>query len=108
MRSQTARIRIVLKTSQIQLYPRVLRERKPGTFTFSAKVDSKGRVTVPSSIRKRLGVEQCDSIRLSIETDFISREFDSPDEALKFVKELDGVESFSFEDGFLEVVVNEG
>lgn len=81
------------------------------TFTqvrFSAELDSKGRVTIPAEIRKRLGLEPGDRVSLELESGRVLRkEFSSKSEALQYLEELENVRSFSFSSGTLEVVLGD-
>lgn len=75
---------------------------------FSARLDSKGRITVPARLRDRLGLEKGDRISLSVESSKVLRKkFPSREKALKFLSGLEYVESFSFDGETLEVVLNE-
>ena len=86
-------------------------QRKSAALTqvgFSAKLDSKGRVTVPARIRNRLDLEKGDELRLSLESSqVLRREFSIKEEALRFLSGLEGVKQFSFSSGVLEVVLND-
>ncbi|MFB6116376.1 MAG: AbrB/MazE/SpoVT family DNA-binding domain-containing protein [Candidatus Nanosalina sp.] len=74
---------------------------------FSARIDSKGRVTVPARIRNRLDLEKGDELRLSLEScKVLRKEFSSKAEALEFLSGLEDVKEFSFSSGVLEVVLN--
>ena len=76
--------------------------------SFSGKLDSKGRITVPARIRDRLDLSKGDRISLRIESSqIIRKEFDSDTEALNFVRSLQNVKEFSFDGEILEVVLNE-
>lgn len=70
--------------------------------SFSARLDSKGRVTVPAELRDRLGIEQGDRVSVRI-TGEAKRVETGREEALKIVEELDADE-FRYSDGTLEVV----
>jgi len=75
--------------------------------SFSGKIDSKGRITVPSRIRNRLDLEKGDKVSLQLNSSKVVRKsFDSKVEALNYISTLSSVESFSFEDGVLEVVLD--
>ncbi len=77
-------------------------------FTFSATLDSKGRITVPSRIRKRLNLGKGDEISLSLSsTQVVVEEVGSYREALEFINSLDSVKSFSYEDGVVEVTISD-
>lgn len=77
-------------------------------FTCSVQVDSKGRVTIPSRIRKRLGLETGDSFRITLKNAEIRRkQVSSFEEAKAFVEKFSGVESFIFDGEEVEVVVCE-
>jgi len=76
--------------------------------SFSGKIDSKGRITVPARIRNKLGLENGDKISLSLESGkIISKDFTSEEEALEFLSSLENVKSFSYEGDVLEVVLDE-
>jgi len=76
--------------------------------SFSGKIDSKGRITVPARIRNKLGLENGDKISLSLESGkIISKDFTSEEEALEFLSSLENVKSFSFDGNVLEVVLDE-
>lgn len=75
---------------------------------FSAKLDSKGRVTIPSRVRKKLGLEAGDSLRISVENAEVRREKASSfEEAKAFVEGFSSVESFSFDGEVVEVVLRD-
>lgn len=77
-------------------------------FTCSCRLDSKGRVTVPSRIRNRLGLEQGDELRISVEnTEVKSKKASSFEEAKAFIESFSEVESFSFDGEQVEVVLSE-
>jgi len=77
-------------------------------FTCSAKIDSKGRITVPSRIRKKLGLEAGDQLRISVENCQIrKKKVSSFEEAKAFVDGFSDVESFSFDGEEVEVVLYE-
>ena len=88
-------------------------QRKSAEFTgsevsFSAKLDSKGRITVPAKIRDRLSLEKGDELRLDLKSGKVLRKnFSSKSEALGFLSGLEGVEKFSFSSGTLEVVIRD-
>ena len=76
--------------------------------SFSGKIDSKGRVTIPARIRNRLEMEKGDKVSLSLEScKAVRKEFSSIQKALEFVSKLQGVKSFSFDSGMLEVVLRD-
>lgn len=75
---------------------------------FSARIDSKGRVTVPARIRNRLDLEKGDKLRLSLKSSkILKKKFSNKSDALEFLSRLEGVEEFSFQSGVLEVVISE-
>lgn len=75
---------------------------------FSGRIDSKGRITVPSNVRGKLGLEKGDRVRLALQSGTVIRkEFSSKKEALEFLKGVEEVKSFSFDGEFLEVFVCE-
>lgn len=75
--------------------------------SFQAKIDSKGRITVPAEIRERLSLEKGDSIPFKLAASrVIVEEVGSRDEALRFIESFDSVRSFSYEAGVVEVVLD--
>ncbi|MFB6204680.1 MAG: AbrB/MazE/SpoVT family DNA-binding domain-containing protein [Candidatus Nanohaloarchaea archaeon] len=70
--------------------------------SFSATLDSKGRVTVPAEIRKRFGLEKGDRVSLELSRVLLRVEVERR-EALGIIRELDA-EEFRYSDGTLEVV----
>jgi len=78
------------------------------TVRFSGQLDSKGRITIPARIRKKLGLEKGSQVSLLLEPDRVVREEVSGyREALETVEKFQDVESFSFNGGVVEVVINE-
>jgi len=83
-------------------------QRKSGAFTCSAQLDSKGRITVPSGIRKRLGLETGDSLGITVENATVrEKKVSDFEEAKAFVDSFSSIESFSFDGETVEVVVSE-
>jgi len=75
---------------------------------FSAQLDSKGRITIPSRIRNRLGLENGDEIALGLESRRVIREeVSSYRKALQFIRKFDSIQSFSFSEGVVEVILDE-
>lgn len=75
---------------------------------FSGSIDSKGRVTVPSRIRNRLGLETGDRIEVSVRNCRIRKKTASSfEEAKAFIEQFSSVESFSFDGENVEVVLRE-
>ncbi|WEL23412.1 AbrB/MazE/SpoVT family DNA-binding domain-containing protein [Candidatus Nanohalovita haloferacivicina] len=75
---------------------------------FSAKIDSKGRITIPSEIRDRLNLDEGQKVFLSVQDSTVVRKsFDSRDKALDFLSGLENVEGFSFDGEVLEVIFSE-
>lgn len=75
------------------------------TFTCSAQVDSKGRITVPARIRDRLGLESGDEVQFSIVNCEVKRkQVSSFEEAKAFIDKFSDVESFSFDGEVIEAV----
>lgn len=75
---------------------------------FSAKLDSKGRITVPADIRNRLNLKKGDEIPLVLESgNFVRKKFSSDAEALNFLSDLENVKSFRFDGEVLEAVLGE-
>lgn len=85
--------------------------RKSAAFTqvcFSGKIDSKGRITIPSRIRKKLGLEAGDELEVSVRNcEVKSRKVSGFEEAKAFVEQFSAVESFSFDGEVVEVVLRE-
>lgn len=74
---------------------------------FSAKLDSKGRITVPASLRRSLDIESGEELTLSLPSTQIQRySVSNEEEALKILGQLEDVKEFSFSGETLEVVVN--
>ena len=79
-----------------------------GSINFSGKLDSKGRITVPSRIRDRLGLERGDEIDISVRNCQVKkRKVSSFEEAKAFIEDFSGVESFSFDGEMVEVVLRD-
>lgn len=77
-------------------------------FTWTSKIDSKGRVTIPARIRNKLNINEGDKLKLSLEdAKVIENEFDSSEEALDFLSSLDDIESYSFDGETLKVVIKD-
>jgi AbrB family looped-hinge helix DNA binding protein len=77
-------------------------------FTFSAQLDSKGRITIPARIRDKLNLVEGDRISVSLDSmKVIRRNVSSKSEALEFLLELESVQSFDFDGEVLEVVLCE-
>ncbi|WP_414837306.1 AbrB/MazE/SpoVT family DNA-binding domain-containing protein [Candidatus Nanosalina sp. VS9-1] len=80
---------------------------KAFTESFSTTLDSKGRVTLPASVRRKLGLEKGDKVKISAKNPRIrSREASCIEEALSFLQEFDSVETFSFNGERVEVVLS--
>jgi len=76
-------------------------------FTFSGKLDSKGRITVPSRIRSRLQLEKGNRISLEIRSDRVVRkEVENEEETHQILSDFESVKSFQYSDDLLEVVLN--
>ena len=82
-------------------------QRKSASFIrFSAILDSKGRVTVPARIRDKIGIGKGDRVSLILNSREVVRErVEDYQEALDFVRQFESVQSFSFESGLVEVVL---
>ncbi|MFB6292433.1 MAG: AbrB/MazE/SpoVT family DNA-binding domain-containing protein [Candidatus Nanohaloarchaea archaeon] len=77
-------------------------------FTFTASLDSKGRLTVPASLRRSLSLEEGSRLSVSIEnTRKIERQVESFEEAAEIIRQLEDVKSFSYSGSFLEVVLDD-
>lgn len=75
--------------------------------TFSATLDSKGRLTVPARLRNSLGLEAGDEVTLSVAEVSVERyNVEGRQEALELLSQLEDVEEFSFRDEELKVVRN--
>ncbi|MFB6115235.1 MAG: AbrB/MazE/SpoVT family DNA-binding domain-containing protein [Candidatus Nanohalobium sp.] len=75
---------------------------------FSGKIDSKGRITVPARIRKKLGLKAGDELEVSVNNCEVKRKQVSGfEEAKAFVQDFSEVKSFSFDGEKVEVVVRE-
>lgn len=73
-------------------------------FTFTAKLDQKGRVTVPSQIRKQLDLENNQKVTLQVKnSEVIKKEVDSLREATEIIEATDNVQSFEYENGILKM-----
>ena len=73
--------------------------------TFSATLDSKGRLTVPARLRSSLGLEAGNEVKLVLANVSIKRyQANNLQEALEIISQLDNVQEFSFADGQLKVV----
>ncbi|MFB6191404.1 MAG: hypothetical protein ABEJ64_03160 [Candidatus Nanohaloarchaea archaeon] len=70
-------------------------------------MDSKGRITVPACLRNRLELEEGEDISLTlVDYEVIAEEVGSYREALEFIRSLDSVESFTYREGVVEVVLD--
>lgn len=77
-------------------------------FTFSAKLDSKGRVTIPAEIREKFNLQQGDTIQAGVFSFKVeTREVESYKEAIEILQEFESVKSFYYEEGTLEVTLDE-
>lgn len=75
---------------------------------FSASIDSRGRITVPSSIREILELDEGDRVEVEIRrTDVTVFEVESVTDAFRKLEQLEDVKSFSFSGGTLEVVTGD-
>jgi AbrB family looped-hinge helix DNA binding protein len=78
------------------------------TSGFSARLDSKGRITVPSQVRDRFSLEAGDRVSLCVSSPkVLVREVGGRREAIEVVESLDSVKSFSYCSGILEVALDE-
>jgi AbrB family looped-hinge helix DNA binding protein len=72
---------------------------------FSASMDSRGRVTIPADLREKLKLDSNEKVDISIKSpDTYRKEVESFSEAKRILSCFEDVESFSFEEGVLEVV----
>lgn len=77
-------------------------------FTFSAKLDTKGRVTIPAEIREQFNLQQGDTIQAGVFSFKVeTREVESYKQAVELLQEFESVESFTYTEGILEVILNE-
>ncbi|MDY6770714.1 MAG: AbrB/MazE/SpoVT family DNA-binding domain-containing protein [Candidatus Nanohaloarchaea archaeon] len=73
-----------------------------------ASLDSKGRLTVPSEVRKKYDLERGDTFRISLESIEVEEvEVAGVEEAQEVLQELEDVEWFFYRDGVLEVVLDD-
>jgi AbrB family looped-hinge helix DNA binding protein len=78
------------------------------TTGFSVRLDSKGRITVPSKVRDRFSLEAGDKVSLCVSSpQVLVREVGGRREAIEVVESLDSVKSFSYYSGILEVILDE-
>jgi len=76
--------------------------------SFSAKLDSKGRITVPAEYRKRLDLSRGDEVKIGLYSiRKVKKSVKDLEEALKFISSLGKVESFSFNGKEVEAIVRE-
>jgi AbrB family looped-hinge helix DNA binding protein len=73
------------------------------TFTFRASIDSKGRITIPASVRNKIGLQQGEKVTLSVEDSEVIRKEVSRSKAIELINSMN-VESFSYSNGVLEVI----
>lgn len=77
-------------------------------FTCSCKLDSKGRVTLPSTIRQKLGLEAGDELEISVRDCEVKRkEVSDFQDAKAFIEEFSSVKTFSFDGEVVEAVLRE-
>lgn len=97
-------------SSKEELNKADISDKKSAAFTqakFSAGIDSKGRITIPSRIRDKLGLNSGEQVKLSVTSvDIVRKEFSSEKEALDYLSGLENVESFSFDGEVLETIVD--
>ena len=73
---------------------------------FSAQIDSKGRITIPSEVRNILDLENGDEVTLSLpDTEVKEYTVKGPEEALKIVDETENIKDFEYSAGRLKVVI---
>lgn len=73
--------------------------------TFSATLDSKGRLTVPARLRNSLGLEAGEEITLSLsDVSVETYSVEGRQEAIEILSRIEGLKEFSFRDGELKVV----
>ena len=77
--------------------------------SFSGKIDSRGRITIPAGIRNSLGLVEGDKVDLEIsDSRKIRKSFDNRTDALNFLSQIDEeIERFSYDGEILEVVLSE-
>lgn len=77
-------------------------------FTFSAQIDSKGRITIPAEIREQFNLQQGDTIQAGVFSSKVETiEVESYKEAIELLQEFESVQSFYYEEGTLEVTLDE-
>ena len=77
-------------------------------FTWKTSIDSKGRITVPAEIRKRLNLSEKDQVSVSIQSNKVIRtQVGSGEKATQILSEFESVESFNYSEGVLEAVLSE-
>ena len=75
---------------------------------FSANLDSRGRVTVPSRYREQFNLGKGDRVKLIFSrVRKVSRKVENTGEAQRFVSSFQNVESFSFNGETVEVLIRE-
>lgn len=82
-------------------------QEKSAAFTFSATLDSKGRVTIPAELRKLLELEEGDWLELVVSSSSVmERKVEGAVEAMNFLRSLQDVKSFSFDGDTVQVVTD--
>jgi len=96
----------VFTSSKEELNKADIRRKSASFIQFSGKVDSKGRVTVPARIRDKIGVGKGDRVSLILNSrEVVQERVEDYQEALDFVRQFESIQSFSFEGGLVEVVL---
>ncbi len=77
--------------------------------SFSGKIDSRGRITIPAGIRDGLGLDEGDKVTLQVaDSERLTKKVKSRSQALDFLSKIErDVESFSYDGEILEVVLSE-
>ncbi len=70
-------------------------------------MDSKGRITIPAELRRKLGLENGDIVWFELKASKkVKRQVETPMEAIEFVDSLESVRSFRYSEGEVEVFLD--